>query len=402
MEDHLRENYFLIAKAMGIIAFVIGGMVTGRDQTSSAVKILLAGAMFLFFSVASELADGMPRRIFWYMTEGAAAVMALLFAPFVGLFFLTVTYLDIVGRLAPIDILGALALMALVPSFDLNAGYCLMLILFTMVIYYQHYKIVGWYKAATDDNLKQESRLKSDIENNNLAHRAELRQSRLRHENELLEEKSRISQALHDKLGHSINGSIYKLEASRVLIDKDPERSSSILEEVIDSLRGSMDEIRVIIRNERPDKKRMALKSLQALVAECEEEYGIDAALSVTGDDRAIPENIWEVILDNTFEAVTNALKYSGCSSISIDINVLAEVVRATIADNGKGASVVEESMGIQGMKERVRRVKGYIDIDPVGGFTINMILPLGKVGKSGAAEAEAEIAQGSAHRLED
>ena len=402
MEDHLRENYFLIAKAMGIIAFVIGGMVTGRDQTSSAVKLLLAGAAFLFFSVASELADGTPRRIFWYMTEGAAAVMALLFAPFVGLFFLTVTYLDIVGRLAPIDILGALALMALVPSFDLNAGYCLMLISFTMVIYYQHYKIVGWYKAATDDNLKQESRLKSDIENNNLAHRAELRQSRLRHENELLEEKSRISQALHDKLGHSINGSIYKLEASRVLIDKDPERSSSILEEVIDSLRGSMDEIRVIIRNERPDKKRMALKSLQALVAECEEEYGIDAALSVTGDDRAIPENIWEVILDNTFEAVTNALKYSGCSSISIDINVLAEVVRATIADNGKGASVVEESMEIQGMKERVRRVKGYIDIDPVGGFTINMILPLGKVGKSGAEAAEAEIAQGSAHRQED
>ena len=84
--------------------------------------------------------------------------------------------------------------------------------------------------------------------------------------------------------------------------------------------------------------------------------------------------------LDNAFEAVTNALKYSGCDEISIDINILEEVVRATINDNGKGAYNIEEGMGIQGMKSRVRKVKGYIDIDSVGGFTINMILPITKV----------------------
>ena len=55
----------------------------------------------------------------------------------------------------------------------------------------------------------------------------------------------------------------------------------------------------------------------------------------------------------------------------------MGEVVRATISDNGKGADNIEESMGIQGMKARVRKVKGYMDIDSIGGFTINMILPL-------------------------
>ena len=138
-----------------------------------------------------------------------------------------------------------------------------------------------------------------------------------------------------------------------------------------------MDEIRVIIRNERPDKSRMALKSLQALLSECEEEYGIKTSLEIDVGDRTIPENIWEIILDNTFEAVTNALKYSGCDEIKISINALGEVVRATISDNGKGADNIEESMGIQGMKARVRKVKGYMDIDSIGGFTINMILPL-------------------------
>ena len=31
--------------------------------------------------------------------------------------------------------------------------------------------------------------------------------------------------------------------------------------------------------------------------------------------DKTVPEKIWEIILDNTFEAVTNALKYSKCKT---------------------------------------------------------------------------------------
>ena len=140
------------------------------------------------------------------------------------------------------------------------------------------------------ENIETESQLKSDMEHSNVVHKNEMRESRLRYDNELLEEKARISQALHDKLGHSINGSLYKLEAVKVLMNKKPKESEKILQEVIDNLRGSMDEIRVIIRNERPDKKRMALKSLQALCSECEEQYNIKTILDVKADDKTIPE----------------------------------------------------------------------------------------------------------------
>lgn len=139
-----------------------------------------------------------------------------------------------------------------------------------------------------------------------------------------------------------------------------------------------MDEIRVIIRNERPDRKRIALKSMQALLEECEEKYDIKTTLQVSEDNDKIPESIWEIILDNTFEAVTNALKYSSCSEIAITITLLGEVVRVTIKDNGRGApSGFEDGMGIQGMKNRVRKVRGYLDIESENGFAINMILPV-------------------------
>ena len=379
MESRIRNNYFVFVKAMGIIALAFVGAFSSLDDPSAGGVALLISAVFLFFAVMPETDAVRHKGKVWLLGEGIASVAALFLFPSIGLYYTAITYLDLVSSLPAPSYLGALYVLPLAWKFDLPVRYYFVVAILFIVIYYQHNKVIGWYEKTARDNLLEESRLKSDIEHTKVEHKDELYKSRLQHENELLEEKSRISQALHDKLGHSINGSLYKLEAAKVLIDKDPDKSGTILQEVIDNLRGSMDEIRVIIRNERPDKKRMALKSLQALLAECEEEYGIKTSLNISESDRTIPENIWEIILDNAFEAVTNALKYSGCDEISIDINILEEVVRATIKDNGKGAYNIEEGMGIQGMKSRVRKVKGYIDIDSVGGFTINMILPITK-----------------------
>lgn len=378
MESHLRNNYFIVVKALGILALAGYSMMDCIDDTSKAGLLFLFCAVFMFFATMPEIDTSNRRTLIWHIGEGAAAIGTLFLFPLIGVCFLSLTYLDIVCELDTMFYPGVFVLLFLAMFFDINVGVSMLIMTFLIMLYYQHNKIVSWYEKVSRDNTLRESKLKSAMEHSNIAHKDELNKSRLMHENELLEEKGRISQALHDKLGHSINGSLYKLEAAKVLLDKDPDKSSSILQEVIDNLRGSMDEIRVIIRNERPDKKRMALKSLQALLNECEEEYGIKTSLEISNDDREIPENIWEIILDNSFEAVTNALKYSGCDEISISINVLGEVVRATVKDNGRGADGgFEDGMGIQGMKERVRKVKGYLDIESVGGFAINMILPI-------------------------
>lgn len=94
-----------------------------------------------------------------------------------------------------------------------------------------------------------------------------------------------------------------------------PEDSKAMLQDVIDNLRGSMDEIRAILRRERPDKKKTSVLALQKLCDECESEYGIKAALTMNESDKTVPKKIREIILDNTFEAVTNALKYSKCKT---------------------------------------------------------------------------------------
>lgn len=379
MERLLRNNYFVFVKVVGILALIVHSMLYYRGDLKSVVMYFLIGALFLFFSCAKELDNKSKRNYLWLSGEGITAVSALFLFPVTGIFYATIFILDLTSNLGTQFYFAIYFLLLVSYKADIDLPSTTIIMTLILVLYFQHYKIINWYEKTNKENIENESRLKSDIEHTNIAHRDELNKSRLIHENELLEEKGRLSQALHDKLGHSINGSLYKLEAAKAIMDSKPEQSKTILQEVIDNLRGSMDEIRVIIRNERPDKKRMALKSLQALCNECEEEYNIKATLEVEANDKEIPENIWEIILDNTFEAVTNALKYSGCTEINININVLGEVVRATIKDNGKGASHIEEGMGIQGMKTRVRNVKGYIDIESENGFSINMILPIVK-----------------------
>ncbi|MCQ2532823.1 MAG: histidine kinase [Saccharofermentans sp.] len=377
MESHLRSFYFVLVKFVGILGLICWGIMQTLDSTFMAGSQFLLGALFLLCSVMTDI-DSKHRKL-WIMGEGIPAAIAVFLFPVIGINFAVITFLDAVSGFAVTYYLACYLFLVFAYAKQLNIGVYFLIITFLFLLYLQNYKIIGWYKKIVGENIATESQLKSDMEHNNAAHRNEMRESRLRHDNELLEEKARISQALHDKLGHSINGSLYQLEAVKVLMSKKPEESEKILQEVIDNLRGSMDEIRVIIRNERPDKKRMALKSLQALCAECEEQYNIKANLEVQADDKEIPENIWDIILDNAFEAVTNALKYSGCTEISISITALGEVVRCVIKDNGKGAENYEESMGIQGMKQRVRNVKGYLDIESMGGFTINMILPIKK-----------------------
>lgn len=366
MESKLRNNYFIIAKFIGIMALIVWAGLKEASFGTNAGEMILTGALFLLCSIVEEIDANKKRHFIWLIGEGLSALIAIALFPVIGIFFVALVYLDIVGEYG--YFFYFLTFLLLIPAyfFKLDIGICVLVFSFMLLMYFMHCKIVMWYRKNERENLEMESQLKSDMIS-----------SRLRHENEMLEEKSRISQALHDKLGHSINGSLYKLEAVKLLMDKKPEESEKILQEVIDNLRGSMDEIRVIIRNERPDKKKSAVMALQSICSECEEQYKIKTSLEITPEDCVIPEKIWEIILDNTYEAITNSLKYSGCDRIEVSINVLAEVVRVTIKDNGRGCSSVTEGMGIQGMKKRVRSVKGYMDIESEMGFSINMILPI-------------------------
>ena len=244
------------------------------------------------------------------------------------------------------------------------------------VVYIQNNYIIRSYKKQMIEDTITEQNLKRDMQEQEYAARMQQRKNMLMAENQILEERASLSQTLHDKLGHSINGSVYQLEAAKVLLRKDPEKTENIIQAVINQLRGGMDEIRSILRKERPAKRELAMVQLQNLCEDCNSK-GVKTELTTEGDTDLIPDTVWEVILDNAFEAISNSMKYSKCKQIDIKLVVMKQRVRVTISDDGIGCQQIVDGMGFSGMRQRVRATGGTLDFAGEVGFTVTMLLPM-------------------------
>lgn len=374
MGRFLKSNYYILIRILLMLIFGLYGFMEPASTTGVSVGILLLVSCYITFMTLKEIPD---RNKCPYLFALAAAVTGallyyggmnfVLLAVFLCfeflvymkakyyLYFLIYLWLFVAG---PIDYLTEFTVITLL-----------------IIFYLQHEYVVAAYEAQMYENTVAQQGLKKDYEAREYEVKAELKKNMLQAENRVLEERAALSQTLHDKLGHNINGSIYQLEAAKVIMESEPEKAKGMLQSVIDQLRTGMDEIRAILRKERP-KKKMALLQLYELCADCNEK-GVEAELMTEGELSVIPNELWEVILDNTFEAVTNSMKYSKCRKIDIRIIVMNEMVRCTVSDDGKGCDIVVDGMGISGMRQRVRSMGGNISFETEAGFTVNTLLPL-------------------------
>lgn len=387
MGEFLKDNYFTLVRIILMITFSLYGIMFMGDimtRTGVSVQVLLLVSFYITAMALKELM-GRSWRLFFYFV---AAVLLLALYRVGGSGYILLVYFMIYELLI---MLNARLLWFVVPYFVVliktPVGFLTQFLVITILClcYIQYKFIILYYKQQMMEETRTQQGLKRDIEKREYATRVELKKNILESENRVLEERAQLSQTLHDKLGHNINGSIYQLEASKVVMDKDPEKARGMIQAVIDQLRTGMDEIRAILRKERPDKKQMALLQLYELCEDCNKK-GVEAELTNEGDLTKITSDIWEVILDNAFEAVTNSMKYSKCKNINIKITVLNKMVKCIISDDGIGCDKIEDGMGISGMRQRTRTAGGTISFqsrDESGmntstpGFTVNMLLPL-------------------------
>ena len=375
MGKFIKENYYILVRVVLMLIYSMYGLMENVGQTGVPLGILLLVALYISFMTLKELTKGLGKLLFLALALSVNIALIL----FGGSGFILLACLlgfEIIaffkGR-APLYFLMYLFLFA-----DTTVGDLTGFIVITMLIifYLQHeYVVAGYEKRMYEDTILQQG-MKREYENREYEVRSELKKNMLEAENQVLSERAALSQTLHDKLGHSINGSVYQLEAAKVIMKQDPEKAGSMIQSVIDQLRGGMDEIRAILRKQRPEKKKMALLQLYELCADCNKK-GVEAELNTEGNLSAISDALWEVILDNTFEAVTNSMKYSKGRKIDISILVMNEMIRCTVSDDGVGCDNVKDGMGISGMRQRIRNAGGTINFETEAGFCVNMLLPL-------------------------
>ena len=381
MNDRIKDNYFVFARLAILLALVAYSVMSHMEMsnvktTGVSIRVLLLVSFFIGFMAVKELFSIPVRR---YLTAAGMLVWALLIslegkAFWVLGFFCGLEFLSLFPKL---DYKWYFALLiGVFVETPAALPLRLVLILMLVILYVQHNYVVADYRRRMKEDVLTEQSLKRDMREREVATKAELARSALIAENQILEERAALSQTLHDKLGHNINGSVYQLEAVKVLMEKDPERATAMVQAVIDQLRTGMDEIRAILRKERPEKKDLALLQLYKLCEDCNNK-GVETEFEKEGDIAQIPDTLWEVILDNAYEAVSNAMKYARCTRIDIRIVIMNRMVRCSIRDNGIGCKEVKDGMGISGMRQRVRTAGGTIDLETEAGFTVNMLLPI-------------------------
>ena len=375
MEERFREHYFVLLRIVLLLILEIYIILSQSVLTGASVKALLILALFIGVIAGKELVERRLQGVFL----GVAGILLLIILFTLGTSFTVLGVFlcyEVLTYLRPCMFWYFIPLGFAFVSGETDSSVQFIIAVLIGLIYCQHDFVVEAYRKQTKEDTIVEQTLKHRINIREYEMQEEVKKSLLMAENQMLEERAELSQTLHDKIGHNINGSVYQLEAVKLLMEKEPEVSKKMIQTVINQLRSGMDEIRVILRKERPKKYKLAILQLEKLCEDCREK-GVEAELITEGELRAIPEKYLEVILDNAYEAVSNSLKYAKCSKIKISVYVLNKMIRCSIWDNGVGCKELIDGMGISGMRKRIREINGILDFETEAGFTINMLLPL-------------------------
>jgi signal transduction histidine kinase len=201
-----------------------------------------------------------------------------------------------------------------------------------------------------------------------------------------LRERQRLANDLHDTLEQNLTGLALQLEIASESRASDPAMSDHHLHLAQQFLERSRAEAHRTVWDLRDHSHegRDFLEILEERVASMVAGTGVTIALQHEGDQVPMPDLIAGNLLLLAQEAVTNALKHSGASKIDILLRHAPRQWELAITDNGRGFDTmvapgqIEGHFGLQGMRERTKRLGGEIEMasSPEHGTTIRVRVP--------------------------
>lgn len=190
-----------------------------------------------------------------------------------------------------------------------------------------------------------------------------------------IEERNMISQKLHDKIGHTLAGSIMQLEALKIIMKNDEEKITLMLDSIINNLRDGMNDIRKTLRMIKPDQSKLTINNLKLMLDEFSKKSSIDTNLKIEGDINEINLVYLKSIIECINEILTNSMKYCNGDVINVEISILNKIVRVFVKDNGFYQGNISKGMGLLGIEERIINLGGNVYFNNEDGFSHLIIL---------------------------
>jgi signal transduction histidine kinase len=201
----------------------------------------------------------------------------------------------------------------------------------------------------------------------------------------VLEERERIGKDLHDGIIQTIYGVALSLEDLPSLIDEDRARAVARIDQVIDTLNGSIRDIRNFIFGLRPERFEEAnlADGLSGLAEEFRVNTTLDIDLHTQDFAGDLPVESRAQLLYVAREALSNAARHADATHVDVRLATDAEGLHLTIADNGRGFDPATAGgpghFGLANMAQRVESIGGTLRIEsgPGSGARVLVRVPV-------------------------
>jgi signal transduction histidine kinase len=195
-----------------------------------------------------------------------------------------------------------------------------------------------------------------------------------------LAERSRLARELHDSVTQSLYSvTMYTEAAARLLATGQEATAAEYLRDARDTAQEALREMRLLIFELRPlvlEESGLA-GALQARLDAVEKRGGVQAELRVRGveglaDADWLPLAVQQELYYIAQEALNNSLKHARAEHLQVCLGLEDGAVRLEVMDDGAGfdpATAGERGgLGLQGMRERVQRIGGQLQIESAPG----------------------------------
>jgi two-component system sensor histidine kinase UhpB len=189
-------------------------------------------------------------------------------------------------------------------------------------------------------------------------------------------ERLRIAQELHDQIGQELTAVLLALARVERRV---PEELAEDIREVQDSVRGSLEDLRRIAIELRPEAlDDLGLESALAVLCErFSEGAGLEVNQRIAPDLPELSPEAELVVYRVAQEALTNIAKHAGARRVSVLLVRRPGLVNALIEDDGHGFGPAEEAqggIGLAGMRERLALLDGRLTIESSPGTGTSLV----------------------------
>jgi signal transduction histidine kinase len=368
--DQTREDRLVIAGLAALSAVWLLVMYSLRPPSWRR----RTGMMVVYFVGMLTLATILTTRSWFFV---AFAITGLI-QPF----FLFPTVLAFVATFATSVVIYTAPAGLPEPTVEAVSGWIFIICLQTGLTGY--FSFMGM-KLMEEDKQRREllAKLETALAENAGLHAQLLAQAR---EAGVLDERQRMAREIHDTLAQGLTGIITQLEATE-RAGRRPEQWRRHLDQARALARESLAEARRSVQALQPEPLESAglPDAIAHMARRWSETSAVELSFATTGAPRPLLAELEMTLFRVAQEALANVAKHAAATKVGLTLSYTDDAVLLDVRDDGVGfvpsggnGSGDGQGFGLDGMRQRLRRVAGSLEIEtaPGEGTAVNATVP--------------------------